>query len=296
MQPLSALRPADMPRRDPAPSRAAYKMHRLLLTPVFRALFRVGLPALILATMAGWFMSNPDNREALKGALTDARRTIEERPEFTVKLMAIEGASPAVDQAIREMLPVNFPVSSFDLDLEVMQSEVASLDVVKRADVRIRPGGVLEIHLVERAPAVIWRSETGLELLDETGHRVASLTARSGRSDLALLAGQGAQDAVPEAMALLAAGSPILDHLRGLVRVGERRWDLVLERGQRILLPEENPVGALEQVIALDQAQDLLMRDIITVDMRNPMRPTLRIAPPAVSELRRIRGLERGGL
>jgi hypothetical protein len=43
---------------------------------------------------------------------------------------------------------------------------------------------------------------------------------------------------VPEALALVAAARPAVPRLRGLVRMGERRWDLVLDRDQRILLPE----------------------------------------------------------
>jgi cell division protein FtsQ len=32
-------------KRDPAPTKMAYRMERLWLTPVFRALMRVGVPA-----------------------------------------------------------------------------------------------------------------------------------------------------------------------------------------------------------------------------------------------------------
>jgi cell division protein FtsQ len=71
--------------------------------------------------------------------------------------------------------------------------------------------------------------------------------------------------------------------------VGERRWDVVLDRDQRILLPETGAVEALEQVLALDEARDLLARNVTVVDMRLPHRPTLRLAPFAVEELRRVR-------
>jgi cell division protein FtsQ len=80
--------------------------------------------------------------------------------------------------------------------------------------------------------------------------------------------------------------------LRGLVRVGERRWDVVLDRDQRILLPEADPVPALERVIALDEATELLARDVAVVDMRNPSRPTLRLTAAAMEELRRLRAID----
>ena len=88
--------------------------------------------------------------------------------------------------------------------------------------------------------------------------------------DLPLLAGAGAREHVREALALMDAALPLGDRLRGLVRVGARRWDLVLDRNQRIRLPEQGAMQALERVLALDQAQDLLARDLLFVDMRNP--------------------------
>lgn len=279
------------PRRDPAPSRLTYKFHRLWLTPLYRSLMRVGVPTFLILTAVGWYFSNPTNRYAIVEKYEEVRRSVETRPEFMVKLMAIEGATPVVDSAIRELLPVNFPVSSFDLDLEEMQAKVAALDVIEAVSVRIRPGGVLEVAVTERQPVLVWRAPGKLDMLDATGHRVASLTTRSARPDLPLIAGIGAETRVDEALALFRAAAPLAETLRGLVRVGDRRWDMVLAGGKLIQLPEEDPVAALEQVLALNQAQDLIARDVTHIDMRNPRRPTLRLAQPAVAELRRIRSL-----
>jgi len=172
-----------------------------------------------------------------------------------------------------------------------MQAKVAALDVVEQVEIHIRPGGILAVEVQEREPVLVWRAPGAIELIDRTGHRVATLTGRAARPDLPLVAGPGATAHVPEALALVAAAAPLANSLRGLVRVGERRWDLVLASGTTVLLPEQNPVPALEQVLALDQAQELLARDITHIDMRNPNRPTLRLAQPAVAELRRIRSL-----
>lgn len=281
-------------KRDPAPSRWAYRVHRMWLTPFYRSMLRVGLPTFLILTATGWYFSNPTNRFAIAEKAAEIRSSVESRPEFTVKLMAIDGATPVVDDAIREMVPVDFPVSSFDLDLEGMQRTIAALDVIERVSIRVRPGGVLQVDVTEREPAIIWRTGGNIDLLDRTGHRVASLTERQVRADLPLIAGQGANAAVDEALALIEASGPIAPRLRGLVRVGERRWDVVLDRDQRIMLPETAPVEALEQVLALNEAQDLLARDITHIDMRNPGRPTLRMAEQAVEELRRIRSLDRG--
>jgi cell division protein FtsQ len=72
--------------------------------------------------------------------------------------------------------------------------------------------------------------------------------------------------------------------LRGLVRMGERRWDLVLADGKRILLPEGGAVRALERVIVLNSAQDMLGRDLALVDMRIAARPTIRLNENAMED------------
>ncbi len=273
-------------RRDPAPSRAAYRMHRLWLTPVFRALLRVGMPAFVVTMGFGLYLSDDTRRAALGDKVAAMTKSVQERPEFMVTLMAVDGASEPLSAAIRNLVVVEFPVSSFSLDLEAMRAQIETIDAVKSADLRIRAGGILQVDVTEREPAMVWRSSQGLFLLDETGHRIAGLTGRDARPDLALVAGEGADKAVPEALALMAAAEPIAGRIRGLVRMGERRWDLVLDRDQRIQLPEDEPVAALERVIALDQAEDILERDLTVVDMRNMQRPTLRLAGDALARLR----------
>jgi cell division protein FtsQ len=97
--------------------------------------------------------------------------------------------------------------------------------------------------------------------------------------------------AIGQALEVLAAALSISPRLRGLVRVGERRWDIVLDRDQRLMLPADDPVAALERLLALDEAEDMLARDILAVDLRVPQRPVLRLAPYALLDQRRVRGL-----
>jgi cell division protein FtsQ len=225
----------------------------------------------------------------------DLRDQFQNRPEFMVNLIEIDGASPVLAEAIRVGLALNLPQSSFAIDLEAARGRVETFDAVERADLRILAGGVLQVSVTERLPALVWRAPDGVWLLDAGGHRVAQIGARSLRGDLPLIAGAGADAAVPEALALVEKAGPLLPRLRGLVRMGERRWDLVLDRDQRILLPETDPVRALDRLLALDQAEGILKRDITAVDLRLDTRPTLRLSADAAETLRQIRLAQTGG-
>jgi cell division protein FtsQ len=291
---MQPLKPGAALLRDPAPSRVAYRLHRLWLTPLFRSMLRVGLPTFIVTFGLGLYLSDDLRRAELARTWDGAWAAVEERPEFLVNLMVIDGASPALAEAIRAKLALRFPLSSFEIDMAAMAAKIEELDAVAGADLRVRSGNVLQVTITERVPVIIWRTQTELSLLDIEGRRVARVFARTDRPDLPLIAGEGANAAVPEALALLAAAGPIQPRLRGMVRMGERRWDMVLDRDQRILLPETDPVPALERVIALDKAEALLARDVITVDLRNEDRPVLRLAPDAMTILRALKGVETG--
>lgn len=286
MQPVTAP-----PARDPAPSRLRYRLQRWMLTPGIRRGLKLGLPLALVVAGGAAYLLDPARRDALVLTYTELRDGLQQRPEFMVGVMAIDGASPALSGDIRAAVPLEFPVSSFDLALEEIRATIARLDPVKSVTVRIRPGGVLQVDVAERQPVVVWRTRQGLEMLDETGAHIDVIDTRASRVDLPLIAGEGADRHVGEALQLIASGAPLGARLRGLVRIGERRWDVVLTRDQRILLPSDNPVQALERVIALSEAQDMLERDVAVVDMRLAERPTLRMTSDAVQHWWRIRDI-----
>ena len=273
------------PLRDPAPSRLAYRLNRLMLTPGVRRLLLYGLPVLLAVAGLAFWISDPVRRDAATDRLAELRHQIEERPEFMVHMMEVDQASESVAEEIRANLSIDYPVSSFDLDLDDIRVEVETLDAVASASVHIRRGGVLSVDVRERVPVLIWRRGDTLDLLDAEGHRVASIGGRSDRGDLPLVVGEGVGENVVEALAIFAAGGAISKRTRGLLRIGQRRWDVVLDRDQRIMLPEADPVAALEKVIELNEAQDLLARDIDAIDFRNPRRPVLRLTTSAIKAM-----------
>lgn len=300
MQPLTARRgyapstdqrtaaPSLTPRRDPAPSRWHYRLQRWLLTPGFKAMVRVGVPVLLLGIIGLVYFADADRRAGATTAIDAAIASVQERPEFMVTGMEVTGADPVLATDVQAVLLVGFPVSSFDLDLEALRTTVEAIPAVESATLRVAPGGTLSVAITPRQAVAIWRTEDGLHLIDAAGFIIGPIPARSDRPELPLIAGDGAKDVIAEALLLYAAAGPVAPRVRGLVRMGERRWDVVLDRDQRVMLPFENPVRALERVIVMAQTQDLLERDVSVVDMRNQDRPTIRLNEQAVADMRRI--------
>lgn len=278
---------ADVPH-DPAPTKWGYRYQRLMLTPGVRAAMRIGLPVLLVSMIAGAWFAKPENRAMLEAQIAQAVRGFQERPQFMVQSMTVTGADDVILPAVTALLPKDYPQSSFDLDLLAIRARIETLDAVRSASVRVGPGGVLQVAVTPRDPVALWRDGPVLRLIDAEGVQSGTLATRGNRPDLPLIAGDGAERHIQEALDLYARAGPLRDRVRGLVWMGERRWDIVLDRNQRILLPSDGPVAAFDRVIALDLAQDMLERDVTIVDMRNADRPTLRMNEDAAAALRRV--------
>ncbi len=279
--------------RDPAPSRIKYRLERLWLTPVYRSMIRTGLPIAIVVIVFGNYLKDPEIQSKMAASVTQAQVMFEERPEFAVKLMHVQGATDDVAQQVREVVPMAFPVSSMRLDLKELKVRIEAVDAVKDAALFLR-NGVLDVEIEERLPKLIWRNGELLELVDGDGVKAGQVNSRMARADLPLIVGQGAPKHAEQALRILAATGQISARVRGLRRVGERRWDVVLDRDQTIMLPVKNAVQALERVVALHRARDLLSRDVLVVDMRDGRRPILRMTAAAVNELHRLRAIADG--
>ncbi len=286
---LPVARQTARPRKDPAPSRLRYRLTRFWLRPSYRRAVNFGLP-LMAGVLASWTLASElDLRNRAIGAFAAAREAVMDRPQFLITRIDIPDVSADLAEQIRETSLVTLPVNSLEVNVAAVRDRVESLAAVERARVRAVAGGVLEIRAIERIPVAIWRGPDGLQLVDQNGVRVAEIDSRLRRADLPLIAGAGAEGQVPEALSLLAEARPIAARIRGLVRVGERRWDMVLDRDQAIRLPETDPLGALRRVLALQAADQALDRDVSVLDLRNPERPMLRLTEEALAELARVK-------
>lgn len=269
------MRPVGGFRSRAYASRSSYRVQRLLLTRTFRVAALLAAGSAAAATAALLFWGEIDGR--LASGVSDALGEIMSQPEFTVTGMSLQGASAHLEREIGALLPSEFPASAFSIDVEEIRRSIESLNVVESASVLIDPNGRIEILVVERSPVLIWRNGTRLSLLGDGGLVIGETWNRNDYPELRLVAGTGAEQAVSEALELHAALKPVSNMVRGLVRVGERRWDIVLDRSRRVMLPEDAPVQAANRLMELDRVDRILSREIAVVDLRVPGRVKVRL-------------------
>ena len=266
-------------KRDPAPSRLRYKFSRWMLSPLIKKAVVYGFPLVVFAVPILIYFQDQKNREQLEELALDLYRKVIERPEFMLNALSIEGASDNLNAEIREVLGLHFPVSSFDLDIADLRKRVLTLPPVEIAEARIKGGGILHIKVNEKTPALLLMEKIGFTVLSKQGEFIRSVSSREHFSGLPVIIGKGAENAAAQANAIFKEIYGKLDQVRGLVFVGQRRWNLIMASGQVVMLPEKNPEHAIQKIIILDEAEQILSRNISVFDLRLPSRITLRIPP-----------------
>jgi cell division protein FtsQ len=186
----------------------------------------------------------------------------------------INGNHEASELTVLERLELAGSLVGFDV--EQAQQRLAALPWVESAVVRKFYPGTLSVEIVERTPYALWQRDGEVFVIDRTGAEIAPLEeARFAK--LPFLVGGGANQTAGGLLAELEAEPEIAAQMRAAVLVGGRRWDLHLENGVTVKLPEEGAGEALTQLVKLDREQRLLARDVVVIDLRLPDRVTVRL-------------------
>ena len=271
---------------DPAPSRVAYRIMRLLLIPRLRLIFTLGFPSLLIFCATLGLFININVWENISAIKKDLKLAFVERPEFMIKVASIDGSSDELANEIREILPLDFPVSYFDLDIKYLHKVVNEIPAVASAAIKISAGGVLQINVAEKSPSFIWRKDNVMSVIDETGSFIRIANSRVDYPKLPLVVGEAADLAVSEISSLMQANEYFKDHVRAFIRVGERRWDLILENNVRIMLPQREFLAAFDRLMLMNEAGQLLSGRLSNIDMRLVVRPTVRVDTVSVDPLK----------
>ncbi|MEO0637604.1 MAG: cell division protein FtsQ/DivIB [Pseudomonadota bacterium] len=175
------------------------------------------------------------------------------------------------------------------LSIEQARDTVEGLPWVEKAVVRKYLPNRLDVEITERAPFAVWQRGSQLFVVERSGAVIAPLPA-GGFTDLPLIVGPGADRQSAVFLKQMKNFPSLQRKVGAFVRVAERRWDLHLKNGVRVMLPAEQHMRALKEIAELDSLYGLLERDVELVDFRVPDRIALRLTEGA--DERRVAAIE----
>jgi len=167
------------------------------------------------------------------------------------------------------------------LNIDEAQERLQSLPWVARASVRKIYPDKLSVSIIEREPFAVWQDNGKVNIVDAQGHIIVPYNRADGRG-LPFFVGQGAAENAQSFLAGMKAFPDLESHARAYIRVADRRWDILLDNGLRIKLPENRPFQRLAAAEAMDKSQGLFNRDVTDLDLRMPDRIVVALAPDAM--------------
>lgn len=169
------------------------------------------------------------------------------------------------------------------VDLNAARDAIQSLSWVKSAEVlRLWPDRIA-VLIEERQPYAIWQINQTHHVIDPDGYVIDAADPRDFL-DLPRVVGEGANREAHAVIALLELHPEIRDRVTNAIRVGERRWNLRLQSGGDVLLPEDDPASALALLAAMHEERGVLDYEAQILDLRNAGEMVMRPWPDRAAE------------
>jgi cell division protein FtsQ len=206
------------------------------------------------------------------------------RAGFTVKRVEVVGIKHMDSAPVYRMALDQRSMAMPLVDVDAIRQRLLGYGWVKDARVSRRLPDTLTIDIVERQPAALWQYRDRLALIDADGVVIDRVSVTQ-MPDLPLLIGPGANLHERGLNLLMDAAPTLKPQLVSATWVGGRRWDLALQTGETIALPEgaEAAKSALAKFADLDKSTGLLGRGLLRFDLRLPGKMIVRL-PQAPGE------------
>jgi cell division protein FtsQ len=201
---------------------------------------------------------------------------------FAVDNVKLAGNVHISEIDVLQSLGLDGATSLVSLDVDDARRRVAALPWVASVEIRkIYPKTIL-LNIKERQPFGIWQHGSDLSLIEENGSVIAPLRDNKF-ANLPLFVGRDAESEAKNVVAEFAGAPEIASRVKAYVRISDRRWDLHLDNGVVVKLPEDDVAEALQRLVRMQNEQQLLERDIASVDLRLPDRMSVELTPEALA-------------
>ena len=191
------------------------------------------------------------------------------KTHLSLQNVSIEGHYRTTAEEVNNVLNLVRGMDILDVDLASVQNQIAELPWVDSVSVERHLPDTIYIRISEKKPIAIWQHNKTYFPLDETGEPIDD--NKTVLSNLILVVGQDAPEYTADLIMLLNKYPTVRDYVVSAVRVGGRRWNLVLHDindGINVYLPETDIEGALQRLTKAQETEHVLDKDLKVIDLR----------------------------
>lgn len=207
---------------------------------------------------------------------------------FTVEKVTLSGRRETSQEQVLAAVDVNIGDSMFGIDLKSVSDKLSSAGWVETVSVTRFWPNHLHLEVRERKPFALWQRDGAIALIDRSGIVIAEENLeRFGH--LPLLVGPNANERAGEIITLIDLEPSLMGRVRSATFIGQRRWNIRMDTGLDIKLPETGMEAAWHKIADLELRFGLLLRDLEAIDLRLPDRTIVKL-PKGVAKRERRSG------
>jgi len=200
--------------------------------------------------------------------------TVTANAGFGISEIHITGNRRTPYRQVLEVLGMQPGQSIFSADLFGARNRLAHLDWIASAEVHRRYPDAIFVTLVEKRPFALWQlppnaqGAAPIAVVERSGAVITTHDVEKFRR-LPKLVGAGAPATAADLVDAVQAHRAVAARTAAYARQSERRWNLILDDGVVVKLPEANWAKELDALEHLIIDAGILERDVTEIDLRS---------------------------
>lgn len=262
-------------------------------TPVRRRVWPRWLrPALVVSGVvmlitaiggAGWWGVRAGLAEAGIARALELYESASRSAGLVIREVLVEGRTQTSKARLLAALEVDRGDLVLEFDVGKARNRLEQIGWIATARVERRLPDTIRVAIVERVPVAIWQQKGKFLLVDRSGAVIGSDgVERFGH--LKVVIGKDAPKHAQALMAMLHRHPSLMKRVKVAMRSGGRRWNLRMDNGIDVRLPETDAFAAWDRLAKYENQHQLLARDIGSIDLRLPDRVVVKVRDEGVTK------------
>ena len=200
---------------------------------------------------------------------------------FSLKEVVVEGHGRLRSKDLISSLELFQGKPLFDFDLHEMQDKALQNPWIRSIVIQRRLPHTFYLRVVERYPIGLWKNDKNQYLMIDSEGKIIGTHAEITEEykDLPVVLGESAPDNIASLLKTLSKFPEIQNQVTAFMWVGERRWDIILNKKIQIQLPEFNVDVALKKLSNLQNTHNIFEKKILKIDLRVENKIILKPSP-----------------
>ncbi len=187
--------------------------------------------------------------------------------DFKIEKIEFDGHEHVQEVLLLKASGLRYKKNIFNVSVDDVKNRLEQLSWIKSVSVQRKLPNKFHIRVSERVPIAIYQSNYKLHLLDVDG-KVLENDGIGNFDNLPIIVGKGAEKSARHFLYVLGKFPRIQNQLVFAVFVGERRWNMKINKGITVKLPEKNLGYAMQILDEIADENGFFHSDIEEIDLR----------------------------